>query len=567
MMINLPKKILCVDDDLGILHLFSVVLTEAGYEVEQAESLTMASDLLSKRKFDLVVSDIMLGDANGLDLVRSIRQIDTATYVILVTGNPTVETAQEALHQGVFDYIPKPCSPATLRERVRRALDHKALRDQRYAIQQNLRAIFRSVQEAIISVDADYMIREINDAGQRICGLSSEIIGQRFLEVIHCEPLLELVKRVFQERRPVERAELTCQNAQGRQQIIHVSVSPLLDEGGLFTGVVVVILDFTRMALLEQSRRERSRFHGMMGQSLKMRQIYSLIEDLAVVETTVLITGESGTGKELVAEALHFQGGRSKGPLVKVNCAGLTETLLESELFGHVKGAFTGAFRDKQGRFQMADKGTLFLDEIGDISANMQTRLLRVLQEKTIEKVGDAHPVEVDVRIIAATNRNLAHKVASGVFREDLYYRLNVVEVQLPPLRERADDIGLLTDHFIRKFCVKFNKAIDSVSEEVMVVLKNYAWPGNIRELEHVIERAFVVCRDRIIALEHLPGSMVAGQVPTMKPFVSDNEDKLGSDNILKVLEQVHYNKGKAAKILGISRSTLYRKLESLKII
>ncbi|MBF0108562.1 MAG: sigma-54-dependent Fis family transcriptional regulator [Magnetococcales bacterium] len=564
---KVPGKILCVDDDPGILHFFAVVLREAGHEVEKADSMATASDLLGKNTFDLVVSDIMLGDATGLDLVRRLRHTDAGAYVILVTGNPTLETAQEALHQGVFDYIPKPVAPNTLLERVRRALEHKALRDERNAIQQNLQAIFRSVQEAIISVDARHAIREINDAALRICGLSSDMIGRSFLEIIPCAALRELVQRVFDERRPVERAELTCQNAHGRNQVIHVSVSPLLDDGSAFTGAVVVILDFTRMAQMEQSRRDRSRFHGMMGQSVAMRRIFTLIEDLAAVETTVLITGESGTGKELVAEALHFQGARGKGPLIKVNCAGLTETLLESELFGHVKGAFTGAFRDKIGRFQMADKGTLFLDEIGDISPGMQTRLLRVLQEKTIEKVGDAHPIPVDVRIIAATNRNLPERVAAGTFREDLFYRLNVVEIQLPPLRERVDDISLLTDQFIRKFCVKFNKSIDSVTEEVMNVLQNYSWPGNVRELEHVIERAFVVCRERIIDLGHLPAALVAGTSPTTQSFIHEDGGDSERTRILKILEQVRFNKGKAAKLLGVSRSTLYRKLESLKII
>ncbi|MBF0422453.1 MAG: sigma-54-dependent Fis family transcriptional regulator [Magnetococcales bacterium] len=561
------QRILCVDDDPSVLYLFEVVLTEAGYIVDKAESIAMATQLLAGQSFDLVVSDIMLGDATGLELVKRVRRTDGTTYVILVTGNPTLETAQEALHQGVFDYISKPVSPKTLLERVRQALEHKELRDERNSIQKHLKAIFRSVQEAIISVDAAYIIRELNDAARRICGLSEEVIGQSFLEIIHCEPLRELVTRVFQERRPEERVELTCQNAAGSQQVIHVSVSPLLDDGDQFTGAVVVILDFTRMARLEQSRRDRSRFHGMMGQSASMRRIFSLIEDLAVVETTVLITGESGTGKELVAEALHFQGGRGKGPLVKVNCAGLTETLLESELFGHVKGAFTGAFRDKVGRFQMANNGTLFLDEIGDISANMQTRLLRVLQEKTIERVGDGHPIQVNVRIIAATNRNLMDKVAAGSFREDLYYRLNVVEIQLPPLRERKDDIELLTGQFIRKFCVKFNKTIDSVTEDVMQALHDYSWPGNVRELEHVIERAFVICRDHVIGLEHLPSTMLEGRIAAVPAGAhSMNEDSERS-HVLKVLEQVRYNKGKAAKLLGISRSTLYRKLENLKIL
>jgi transcriptional regulator with GAF, ATPase, and Fis domain len=303
-----------------------------------------------------------------------------------------------------------------------------------------------------------------------------------------------------------------------------------MDQEGRFTGALLVIRDITLLRDLERELRERHLFQNMIGKSKRMQDIYRLLEDLSNLETTVLITGESGTGKELVAKALHYSGQRAFNPFVTVNCSALTESLLESELFGHVKGAFTGAIHDKQGRFQAADQGTILLDEIGDISPLIQLKLLRVLQEKVFERVGESNPQKVDVRIIASTNKDLKEKVRKGEFREDLYYRLKVVEVSMPPLRERLEDIPLLVDHFREMFNKRFQKEIDGLSNEVLNKFMSYHWPGNVRELEHVIEHAFVLCRGRVITLEHIP---------------SEVKDYGSSD---KIMRQKNYVRGKIKK-------------------
>ncbi|RME41178.1 MAG: sigma-54-dependent Fis family transcriptional regulator, partial [Deltaproteobacteria bacterium] len=298
-----------------------------------------------------------------------------------------------------------------------------------------------------------------------------------------------------------------------------------------------------------------------------MQKLYKLIHSLASVDTTVLVTGESGTGKELVAEALHRMGDRSKGPLIKFNCAALPENLLESELFGHVKGAFTGAVSNKIGRFQKASGGTIFLDEIGDISPAMQVRLLRVLQEKTIERVGDSTPVKVDVRIVAATNKDLLEKVQTGEFREDLYYRLNVVNLRLPPLRERDGDLELLVAFFIDKFNARFGKQIQGVSEQVMTIFRNYSWPGNVRELEHALEHAFVLCDENLISTSHLSADLLekcrANPVAPTSSTRSFRDDK---EAIIEALERAGGNKTRAAQLLGMSRRTIYRKIQEYGI-
>ena len=299
----------------------------------------------------------------------------------------------------------------------------------------------------------------------------------------------------------------------------------------------------------------------LVGQSRKMRDIFALTRQLAAVDTTVLITGESGTGKELIAEALHELGPRAQKPLVRVNCSALAPSLLESELFGHVRGAFTGAVKDTVGRFQAAQGGTLFLDEIGDIPQSVQIRLLRFLEQKEYERVGDHATIRADVRVVAATNVNLLHKVREGLFREDLYYRLRVVEIALPPLRERAEDIPLLVEHFVRHFGGKFGKSISGVSGDMLALFLRYPWPGNVRELKHALEHAAVLCPDGTVTSAHLP--------PELADFAqSRGFDPLhpaaggpGRGDLLEALNRTDWNKAKAARMLGVSRSTLYRKL------
>ena len=424
-----------------------------------------------------------------------------------------------------------------------------------------LEAIFRSVKDSIITVDRDYRIMELNDAAEKFCGISRTSIGERF-DALRCgSRCLEAVSRTMCGGEPVEMLRVLCDGCDklAHNRVISISTQPLMDEHGEFSGVVLVIKDETRIAGLERDLGQRTKLHNFIGRSGRLQQIYSLVETLAQTQTTVLITGESGTGKELVAHAIQHTGARREKPYVRVNCAALPEQLLESELFGHMKGAFTGAVRDRVGRFELADGGTIFLDEIGDISSGVQVRLLRVLQEREFERVGDSTTRKVDIRIIAATNADLAERVRRGAFREDLYYRLKVIELALPPLRDRLEDLPFLMEHFVERFNARYGKEIAGVSEAAHALLMSYPWPGNVRELEHALEHAFVLCNGQIIAPEHLPPSFQKGsRAKPAAPFAAADE----REAIMRALENSAWNKAKAARLLGISRRTIYRKME-----
>jgi transcriptional regulator with GAF, ATPase, and Fis domain len=423
------------------------------------------------------------------------------------------------------------------------------------------------VEDAIVTVDGDLKVLELNEAAGDRFGLRREDIGRRLEDAaLHCKgAVLESIEETLDGPGSVRARRCECRREGRSPRVCSISAYPLLLRKDRAAGAVVVVRDETCLAELEHELRERRQFHGIVGKSEAMQRVYSLIESLADIDTTVLVTGESGTGKELVAEALHCQGVRRSGPLVKVNCAALPESLLESELFGHVKGAFTGAQSDRIGRFQAADGGTIFLDEIGEISNRVQLSLLRVLQQKEFERVGDCRSIRVDVRVIAATNRDLKKKVDRGEFREDLFYRLKVVEVPLPPLRERREDIPLLTDHFIDKFNGKLGKGIKGVSFDVERLFLEYAWPGNVREFEHALEHACILCRQDTICLELLP--------PHIQPAcpadaaVPPTKGDLDARAVRLALCKTDWNKAKAARLLGIDRKTLYRKISQYGIL
>ncbi len=322
---------------------------------------------------------------------------------------------------------------------------------------------------------------------------------------------------------------------------------------------------------LREKLSKKYKFDNIVGKNKKMLALFELVKDVAQTSSTVLIRGESGTGKELIAHAIHFNSERAKKPFVKVNCAVLAENLLESELFGHVKGAFTGAIKDKLGRFELAHGGTIFLDEIGDISPNMQLKLLRVIQEGEFERVGGTETIKVDVRIIAATNRNLEEAMQKGEFRQDLYYRLNVIPIEVPPLRERRDDIPLLVSHFLEKFNREFNKKIQAVDDEAMKFLQSYHWPGNIRELENLLERAVVLNKTGILTTRDFPPYVVQSQEPEIIEIDTNrslNElvDAYEKQIILKALRENNFNKLRTAEKLGIHRSTFMSKLKKYGI-
>ncbi len=560
-------RILVVDDEESIRYTFQNFLADEGYEVYTADSYASALSQLSGVRYDLIFADVKLGGRTGIDLLHKLNESNHNCPIIMVTGYPNIDTASDSVRLGAFDYLSKPVRQDTLLHTTRLALQHKALQDENERYRLNLEAIFRSVKDAIITVGKDLEVLEVNEAAELICGIGRMTVGKNLSEAnLNCSgKCLDIVRKAMNTNKSFEAYRTECDQKRHDGQVVTITASPLVDRNGVFSGVVIVVRDETRLYDLERNLRERSQFHHIIGKSRQMQKIYSLIEDLADVQTTVLITGDSGTGKELVAEAIHYKGNRRSGPLVKVNCSALSDGLLESELFGHVKGAFTGADKDRIGRFQKADGGTIFLDEIGDISPRMQLRLLRIMQERELEKVGDSNPIKVDVRVITATNQDLAQKVKSGEFREDLYYRLRVVELNLPPLRERREDIPLLIDSYLQKFNKKFQKNIIAVSEDVRKVFMDYGWPGNIRELEHTLEHAFVISRKDTITIDDLPVEL--SDFIEQEQISDRGENVSDAQKIREALRKSGGNKSKAARILGVSVRTIYRKIEKYDIL
>jgi two-component system, NtrC family, response regulator HydG len=562
----MSARILVIDDEESIRFTFERFLKAAGHIVATAASCGEALTRLNETSFDLVFADIILEDGTGIDLLREIKARGLSCPVVMITGDPGVKTATDSIRLGAFDYIPKPVNQESLLSVTRTALKFKALHEENERYRVNLEAIFRSVKDAIITVDQDAVLSALNEAAMSLCTFSPDDIGKPFAALSagcggRCGEIIEAANRSGE---PVEMDRIECHQKNRAARVVSVRTYPLLDFQKKTKGVVMVIHDDTRLIGLEKELTEHRQFHRIIGKSESMQQVYSLIKALAGVQTTVLITGESGTGKELVAEALHLAGDRSHKQLVKVNCSALPEHLLEAELFGHVKGSFTGAIRDNEGRFHRADGGTIFFDEIGDISPKIQVKLLRVLEESEFERVGSSASTKVNVRLIAATNRNLQEKVRSGEIREDLYYRLKVVEIRLPPLRDRREDIPLLLEHFRAKFNAKFKKNITGVSADVLKAFSRYPWPGNVRELEHTMEHAFVLCNQNIITYDHLPPDFM--RIPGMRRS-STKSQGIDSGETLAALNKTAWNKAKAARLLGIDRVTLYRRIKKFNLI
>ncbi len=549
--------ILVVDDEENICFTLKRFLTDQGYRVTETATLDQAKKALATTPFDLVFTDIMLDGESGMDLLKAVGEMAGTCPVVMITGVPSVETAARSVRLGAFDYLPKPVRREDLIRVAAAALRHKTLVDEKERLRTHMSAIFKSVRDGILTVDDQLVITEVNGALENGCGFTREDLVGRSLKDLGkrgCGPCLGLLEETLKHQTPSEIRHLTCRRPGRPYRVVSLSTTPLKAQGRSSTGAVLVIRDETRLATLERDLKQRTGCHKMVGKSSVMQGIYDLIDNLSQVRSTVLVTGESGTGKELVADALHYMGEGQDGPLVKVNCAALSENLLESELFGHVKGAFSGALQDRDGRFKLAHGGTLFLDEIGEISPRMQIALLRVLQEKEFERVGEAVPIKVDVRVVAATNKNLKEEVAQGRFRQDLYYRLKVVEIDLPPLRERRTDIPLLVEYFRREFNAELGRKVSSVSGEAMDLLSRHNWPGNIRELKHVMEHIFILNRVPVVTPEHLPQEL------------QPRTDSGTRDQYLKVLDACRWNKTRAAKALGMSRQNLYKRMKRLGI-
>ncbi len=714
--VNKPH-VLVVDDEPTIRLTFEAFLAEFGCVPHSAGSLQEAQEALKHHEYDLALIDIVLNEDSGMALLEEIRTHSPHTPVVMITGRPALETATASVRHGAFDYLQKPIEKADILRVTSRALEHKALLDEKRQLQHELReserqyrllaenagdviwtlgpdlhltyaspatkrifgylpedilnrpvedfilpedagshagwrawaeslnneapdtstrlwqlrlvtseqealwtesstsamydngrfigilgvtrditdrkrtelalskavqdkeryrrnldATFRSIPDAIITVDDELRLISTNAAAQDICGLGPDSPpGEFFHDQAPCGSAncLEIVRTTLRTRKPVRSMLVPCGRQGQPKRHVELNCTPLLDESDMHYGAVLVVKDVTRLMDLEKRLGERKHFRNIVGKSKPMQEIYTLIEQLANVDSTVLVQGETGTGKELVADALHYGGVREKGPLIKVNCSALSENLLESELFGHVRGAFTGAIRDKEGRIQAASGGTLFLDEIGDISPLIQLKLLRFLEQKEYERVGESITRKADVRVIAASNVDLLEKVNQGRFRQDLYYRLNVMVINLPSLRERTEDIPLFVDHFLSHFGNSFHKKMSGMSNDALEVLMRYPWPGNVRELKHSLEHACILCQEGLVGLHHLPRELLSRKRMANKlPLVAHNGQSrtLEKQDILDALEHAEGNKAKAARILGIDRTTLYRKLAQLNI-
>lgn len=433
--------------------------------------------------------------------------------------------------------------------------------------------ILDSIADGAFTVDADLRITSFNRAAEDITGVHrSEAIGKRCYEVFRadiCKSTCAL-KKTIATGRDVASQKACIMDVENDLVPISISTSALLNERGEIIGGVEIFRDVSAMEALRKEISEKYSFQDIISKNHKIRNIFATLPDIARSESTVLIEGASGSGKELFAKAIHELSKR-KGRYITLNCGALPDTLLESELFGYQKGAFTDAKSDKPGRFALAEKGTIFLDEIGDISQALQLKLLRVLQEKEFEPLGSTVTRKADVRVIAASNKNLQELVDGGVFRADLFYRLNVIKISLPPLSERREDVPLLVDHFIKKFNMLKHKNIKTVSPDVLDILMRHEYPGNVRELENIVEYCFVLCHGEIIEKKHLPEDLVPGMVGQemfheslrieAKPLLNAE-----AGTIFEALQRFNGHRGKVAAYLGIEKTTLWRKMKKYEI-
>ncbi len=437
-------------------------------------------------------------------------------------------------------------------------------------------SIVSRIKDGVMIVDTEGNIVSVNPAMELITGYTSdELIGQK-CSILNCS-LFNLARAqggqhwcVLFRTGELDLRRCTIMRKDGSFVPVLKNASRIEDENGRVIGGVETITDISEIVQNDQLVSEFHRklqpegsFQGIIGASPAMLQVFGIIRNAARSDAPVLILGESGTGKELVSKAIHRLSDRNKGPLVCMNCAALSESLLESELFGHVKGAYTGAHNNRAGRFELAQGGDIFLDEIGDLSLSTQVKLLRVLEEKTIERVGDSKPISVNVRIISATNRDLSSLLEKGSFRKDFYFRINVIPISLPPLRERAGDIPLLVNHFFEKLRLKTGKGIKEIDKNTMDILQEYSWPGNVRELKSVFAYIFATCNESLIQPVHLPPDLLKHKrAPASPRTMTHSMQELKKKQLVDALAQAKGNKSKAAELLGISRVTVWSRMK-----
>lgn len=442
------------------------------------------------------------------------------------------------------------------------------------------KTVVDTIQDGVMIVSPEGRIISVNRGFEEITGFSRQEALGKSCTILNCNSC-EVVREekgchwcVMFKRGSLRKQKCLLLHKSGRPVHVVKNASVLKDDNGTVFGAVETMTDISDLVdkenQIESFRRElgsEDRFYNMIGVSTQMQTVFELIRNAAQSDAPVIVLGESGTGKELVAKAIHEAGLRRARPYIKVNCAALNESLLESELFGHVKGAFTGAHRSREGRFEACNGGDIFLDEIGDLPLSTQIKLLRVLEEKVVERVGDQKPIQVDVRIITATNRNLPDLIAKGAYREDFYYRINVIPIHVPPLRERIEDIPLLARSFFNKIQLKSVKKLQGISKQAMEALMRYSWPGNIRELKSAFEFAFVSCREGMINTEHLPLNILENIEKRTDPIEKPADlDEIKKERLIQALKASDGNQSRAASLLGLSRTSIWNQIKKFRI-
>ncbi len=571
---NQPSKksdILVVDDTPENLSVLRQLLTEKGYLVRLALSGEIALKAVKTYIPDLILLDILMPGMNGYEVCSVLKSSERTSPIpiIFISALTEVEDVLKAFQAGGVDYITKPFKTEEVMARVQTHLELKNAIREKDEAHLKLQTILDSIENTIVTVDDQLHIVNTNKPLDSIC--SNLPNDRRTLQANLDEgsgPCAQALKKALKGNVKVKEYRTECSCGEQSDRTLVLNAAPLTGTQDAPTGAVLVIRDITRLSSLEKKLLEQYSFCNIIGQNEIMQNIYTLLERTADLDVNVLICGDSGTGKELIAEAIHLTGRRTDKPLVKVNCAALSESLLESELFGHVSGAFTGAEKDRIGRFQAAEGGTLFLDEIGDISPRFQAKLLRFLEQKEFERIGDSRTLKVDVRVIAATNHDLQEKVRKKEFREDLFFRLKGILIKLPSLRERSDDIPLLVNHFIQIFRKSLSKNIQDLDEGVTKLFMDYQWPGNVRELKSTLQYACALCPGEVIRKEHLPLeflSATSDEPPGLKKIdplsKASVEMSYEKETIIATLEKTDWNKAKTARLLGVSRGTLYSKL------
>lgn len=435
-----------------------------------------------------------------------------------------------------------------------------------------LDAIFNSSIEGTFTIDDEWNVTAFNSSAELITGYKKrEAIGKKCWEIFNsavCRNGCHM-EETMKKGKPTIGNELYIIDKNGKKIPIRVNSAILKNNENKKIGAVETFIDLSEIRNLSEHLDEKYKYENIVGKNKEIKQIINVLESVSQTDSSVLITGESGTGKELAARAIHLNSHRKTGAFVAVNCSAFAENLIESELFGHEKGAFTGAVKSKIGRFELANGGTLFLDEIGDLSLNIQTKLLRVIETREIERVGSNKSIKIDTRIIAATNKDLESEILNKIFREDLYYRINVMGIHLPPLRERKDDLPILVNHFIEKFNKRFKRNIKHFSSSAFDILLDYNWPGNIRELENVIEHCFVLCNSDIIQIDHFPKRLRERDIQIISSNKLKDTDYLKETErkfIISILKKHNGNRAKTAEELKIHPTTLWRKMKNLNI-